>query len=183
MEYVEILSRWIHVGTAIVLLGGSVFTRFVLMPVAATLPDDAHTLLREGVAARWRKFVGIGIGLLLLSGLYNYVVVSVPKHRGDGLYHGLMGAKMLLSLGVFFLASALTGRASAFESLRSNSRRWLGLLILLTALVVAIAGFLKIAAKPTTAEPADNDSAAVTLPASPCDIAGVRIAPSPRYSA
>ncbi len=174
MEYVDILSRWIHVGTAIVLLGGSVFTRFVLMPVAATLPDDAHTQLREGIAARWRKFVGIGIGLLLLSGLYNYVVVSVPKHRGDGLYHGLMGAKMLLSLGVFFLASALTGRAAAFESLRNNSRRWLGVLIVMTALVVAIAGFLKIAAKPTTSGPESGNDAAATLPAEPEHSAGIR---------
>ena len=146
----DLLSRWVHIGTAIVVLGGSVFMRFILMPAAAELPDAEHEALRERVMARWKKFVMIGIGLFLVSGFYNYLVVSLPKHKGDKLYSALIGTKILLALGVFFLASALTGRAAAFDGIRKNSKKWLLVLITLAAAVVAISGVLKIACPPTS---------------------------------
>jgi uncharacterized membrane protein len=141
----DVLSRWIHVGAAIVLVGGSVFTKFVLMPAAKGLQESEHTALRERIMGRWRKFVMAGILLLLLSGFYNYLVVSLPAHRGDGFYNGMMGVKILLAFVAFFLASVLTGRSPRFESLRADSGKWLGVLILVSATVVALAGVLKIA--------------------------------------
>ena len=145
-----VLSRWIHVGTAIVLVGGTVYLRYVLMPAAAVLPDDQHEALRERLTARWRKFVMIGIGLLLLSGGYNYLAVGVPGHEGDALYHALMGVKMLLALAIFFLASALAGRAKAFNAIRETRRKWLAVIVALAAVVVGISGYLKVA-HPTSA--------------------------------
>ncbi len=142
------LFRWLHVGTAIVLLGGSVFMRFVLMPAAEKLPTEAHDTLRGHIRAAWKVFVHAGIALLLVTGLYNYLVVMVPAHKGDSLYHALMGTKILLALAVFFLASVLVGRAAAFEKMRQNLRIWLGLVILLAALIVAISGFLKVRPSP-----------------------------------
>ena len=143
MEELDVLSRLVHVGTAIVVLGGSVFMRFVLMPAAALLPDDHHQALRARVMDTWKRIVMAGIALFLLSGFYNYIV-AIPKHRGDSLYNALMGVKILLAFGIFFLASALTGKASAFDSMRANSRRWLGVIVILGAAIVAIAGFLKV---------------------------------------
>lgn len=149
---VDLLSRWVHVGTAIVLLGGSVFMRWVLMPAADKIPDDAHTLLRGHVLGRWRTIVLIGIALLLVSGFYNYVR-ALPAHRGDGFYHALLGTKIVLSLAVFFLASALVGRSAAFEALRQARKKWLTVLLVLAAGVVALAGAAKVAAKPTPGAP------------------------------
>ena len=160
----DVLSRWIHVGTTIVLVGGSVFMRFVLMPAADQLPEAEHDALRERVLGKWKKFVGLGILLLLVSGLYNYLSVTAPNHKGDGLYHALMGVKMLLAITVFVLASALVGRAAVFAGIRQNRKKWLGILILLAAVIVALAGFLKVAVKPAT--PSDKVpivEAAVTL--------------------
>jgi len=141
---VEVISRWAHIGTVIVLIGGSAFMRFALVPAAAELPDDQHRALKENVFARWRKIVGIGIGLILLSGLYNYVK-AIPEHKGQGIYHGLIGTKMILAFVVFFLASALTGRSEKFESMRQNSKKWLGVLLALAAIIVGISGFAKVA--------------------------------------
>ena len=142
------LFRWLHVGTAIVLLGGTVFMRFVVMPAAARLPEDAHQTLRGHLRATWKWFVHAGIVLLLVSGLYNYLAVAVPRHKGDGLYHALMGTKILLALAIFFLGSVLVGRAAAFEGLRQKARTWLGVLVLLGVLIVAISGFLKVRGVP-----------------------------------
>jgi uncharacterized membrane protein len=141
MEFIDVISRWVHVGAAIVLLGGSTFIRFVLMPSAELLPEAEHQQLRQAVMGRWKRFVMIGIGLLLASGLYNYGTSG----RVGGLYHGLMGIKMLLAVGVFFLASALTGRSARLAAIRKDAKKWLIVLIVMAASVVAIGGFLKVA--------------------------------------
>jgi len=147
---IDVISRWLHVGTAVVLLGGSVFMRFVLMPAAETLPEAEHAALRERVMGRWRKFVFGGIALLLVSGFYNYIR-KIVGHQVDGPYHMWMGIKILLALGVFFLASALAGRSAAFENLRRDRKRWLLVTILLAFLVVAIGGYLRMTPrKPAT---------------------------------
>jgi hypothetical protein len=147
LDLVALLSRWIHIGTAIVLVGGLVFLRFVLSPAAAQLPDEAHARLKELVLATWKKFIHAGIGLFLLSGFYNYLVVQAPLHKGDKLYHALMGTKILLALGVFFLSSALVGRSKAFAGMRSNARLWQGVIVALAALIIGISGFAKVALK------------------------------------
>jgi uncharacterized membrane protein len=135
----------VHVLTAIVLLGGAVYLRCVLMPAAAELPAAEHDALRTRTRAKWKKIVMVGILLLLVSGFYNYLQVQAPAHKGQGVYHMLMGIKILLALGVFFLASVLTGRSAKFEPLRRDPGRWLTLLILLAGSVVAIASTLKVA--------------------------------------
>jgi uncharacterized membrane protein len=144
----DVLFRWLHVGTAIVLLGGSVFLRFVVLPATDKIEGDSAQALRDQIRSIWKFFVHIGVLFLLGSGLYNYLVVMVPKHRGDSLYHALMGTKILLALAIFFLAEALVGRAAAFEGLRRKARTWLVVIILFGAIIVGISGFLKIRGVP-----------------------------------
>jgi uncharacterized membrane protein len=139
----DVLSRFVHVAVAIVLVGGTTFLRFVLMPSARELPDAEHDLLRQRLLGRWKRFVHGGIALLLLSGLYNYMK-QIPSHRGDALYHALLGTKMLLALAVFFFASVLVGSSPTFEKLRQNRAKWLGVLLVLATAVVAISGFVKV---------------------------------------
>jgi len=142
---VDVLSRWLHVMTAIVLLGGAAFQWIALRPAAQQLPDAEHDKLRELIMGRWRKVVMIGIVILLATGFYNYLWVAKPLSSVWKPYHPLMGTKILLALAVFFLASALTGRSPAFAGLRKQMGRWLPVLLLLGAIIVAISGFLKVA--------------------------------------
>ncbi len=147
MLLVDLLLRWAHVGAAIVLIGGAVFTRFVLLPAAAELPDDQHLALKERLRTRWSKIVAGGILVLLVSGLFNYLHVR-GQHKGQAVYHAVMGTKILLALGAFFLASVLSGRSAKFAPLRENSRKWLLVLIGLTGTVAAMGSYLKVAVKP-----------------------------------
>lgn len=159
MEYLSVLSRIAHVATAIVLVGGTVFMRFVLMPAAKELPEAEHDQLRQRLMARWKRVVHGGIALLLLSGLFNYMQ-QIPKHKGDSLYHALLGTKMLLALVVFFIASALVGRSAAFEKMRQNRASWMGLIVLLSALIIGISGFVKVRGlKPKPADPTESRQA------------------------
>jgi len=139
------LTRILHVGTAIVLVGGTFFIRVVLAPAAKELPDAEHDRLRAGIMRTWKKVIHGGIALLLLSGGINYYrVIASQAHKGDGLYHALLGTKILLAIAVFFIASALVGRAPGFEGMRKNMRKWLAVNLVLGLLIVAISGFLKV---------------------------------------
>jgi len=148
IDLVNVTSRWLHVSTAIILVGGTAFIRFVLTPNAEQLPQAEHDRLRELVTATWRKVVRAGILLFLLTGFYNYLVVAVPQHHGDKLYHALMGIKILAAFGVFFLAEALVGRATVFASLRQSRKTWLVVLIVVAFAIVAISSLLRVRGVP-----------------------------------
>lgn len=151
---IDAAARIVHVGTAITLIGGSVFMAFVLHPSASAISDEEHDKLRAGVIGRWKMFVHIGVALFLISGLYNYSRM-IPLHKDQGLYHGLVGTKMILALGVFFIAEALVGKSKAFEGMRQNRGKWLKIIVLLAAVIVAISGFVKVGgAGQAVAEPA-----------------------------
>jgi uncharacterized membrane protein len=141
---VDVISRIGHVGAAIVLLGGAVFSRFVLLPSAADLPDLDHDKLRAGVLGRWKKVVHGGIALLLLTGFYNFFR-ALPGHKGQPLYHSLIGTKIILAFGIFFIASALVGRSSAATAMRKHAKFWVGVIVLFGAMIVAISGYAKVA--------------------------------------
>ncbi len=147
MAWLDVLSRIIHVSTAIVLVGGSVFNLLVVLPALQQQSDESRRSLIDSFTARWKYFVHLGVVLFLASGLYNYMR-AIPMHRGDGLYHALLGTKMLLALFVFFVASALVGRSRGLEKMRQNRVFWLRTLVLVSAVIVAISGYIKVAHPP-----------------------------------
>ncbi|MCH2201137.1 MAG: hypothetical protein MK102_04150 [Fuerstiella sp.] len=134
-----VISRWAHIGCAIVLIGGSAFIWLVLQPVLR----DENAALHDRIRNRWKKFVHPGVLIFLASGIYNFVK-AVPDHRGDSLYHMLIGTKMLLALIVFALASILVGNKPGTQKIRDNARKWLGISLLLSTVIVGISGFVKI---------------------------------------
>ena len=152
LQIVDILSRILHVGTAIVLAGGSVFLRYVVMPAAGPLPEAEHDEFRSRLIGRWKRVVHIGVTLLLVTGFYNYYR-GIGAHEGDSLYHALIGTKMLLAFAVFFIAAALVGRSAKLEGMRTQRGKWLTIAILLVAIIVSISGFLKIRSTKGLASP------------------------------
>lgn len=157
MLILDVLSRLVHVGTAITLVGGSLFMLIVLMPSAKELDDDAHQQLSASVVTRWKRLVHVGVLLFLVSGIYNYMR-AIPNHRGDSLYHALLGTKMILALGVFFLAAALVGRSAKLQPIRDQRAKWLTVTVVLAAIIVGISGFVKV--RGSTAARAEIESAA-----------------------
>ena len=143
MFWIDVVSRIVHIATAITLVGGSVFTLLVLMPSAATLDEANHQSFLTSITGRWKKFVHGGVLLFLLSGFYNYIR-AIPNHRGDGLYHALIGTKMILAMAVFFLAAALVGRSEKLAFIRNKRKTYLTLLVLIAVVIVSISGFVKI---------------------------------------
>ncbi len=87
----------------------------------------------------------------------------MPLHKGDGLYHALIGTKMILALVIFFIASALVGKSQAFAAMRAKRGKWLGILVLLACVIVLISSFVKVRGPATAKETIESSPVEVVL--------------------
>ncbi len=143
--YAALLMRWTHVFAATVALGGGFFLWAVLSPAAqAALGSEEHARLRAAVLHRWRITIHTAIGLLLLSGLFNYLCVMRPAHPSEPAYHALMGVKIAFALATFTMAILVTSRRGVGERLRRAGRFWTGIVVLLATATVLLSGLLHV---------------------------------------
>lgn len=140
MGALDLVMRWIHIGSIVVLVGGAFFKRFVLIPSSDQLTEGDHQLLKQAILSRWKVIVHTLIATILISGFYALVMKIQSK---PPLYHALFGVKLLLALWVFFVASALVGRSAGLEPMRRNLRFWLGLNLAIAAAIIMISGVLR----------------------------------------
>jgi uncharacterized membrane protein len=125
MDLVCLASRWLHIASAVTLLGGSLFA-------LRLLATDAK--LSESVARASKVFLA-AIGGLLVSGLYNFL--SKPAYPPG--YHMVFGIKFLLALHVFAVAF-LVGRPGVEGSKRV---RQLTGLVISGAVILALSAYLR----------------------------------------
>ena len=143
MDVLGIALRWAHIAGAILAAGGAAFIAFVMLPSMACLDEEGRRNLHEQVRRRFSKIYSFAILLLLVSGIYNYVFKEMAAHKGQSLYHALMGVKILLAMVVFFLGSVLLGQSPAFEGLRAKRKLYIRLNLFLIAIIVAIGAILR----------------------------------------
>jgi uncharacterized membrane protein len=103
-EILTALMRWVHLSSAVTLIGGVFYARFVMIPAGHALSADGRKTLDDAASARFRPVVYSAIAGLVLSGIFNYL--SKPGH--SVLFHMLFGIKMLLALHVFSVAILVT---------------------------------------------------------------------------
>ena len=152
MDALLLLLRWMHSFGVVLLVGGLCFTRFALLPALADTEEDSREKLQESIRRKWLPWVIIGITLLLVSGLANFLLFnSTVKSQGWGdgewmkqtSYHAIFGVKFLLALVVFYFASGLVGRGSGTAWIRSDRARWLGVTLGLAVAIIILSGWLR----------------------------------------
>ena len=141
----ELALRWLHIISAVALVGGCFFMRFAGLPGLNAITDADQ---RESAAARmrtaWSKIVMGTSGLLLISGLVNVMrIIGTYGSNFDGPYHALVGIKLLLALSVFALSAILSGRSTLAQQLRQKESLWLTVNLLLAIGVICLAGYMK----------------------------------------
>jgi uncharacterized membrane protein len=134
------LSRWAHIIAAIVLAGGTLFMRFALVP--ALSETSASDEIREAIRKRWMKWVAGAALFLLVSGFYNTFLKAKGFHLA-GIYNGLLGLKILLAFGAFWLSATLAGRSERAKRFRERETHWLNILTVIVLAIVLMAGFMK----------------------------------------
>lgn len=143
VQFFGVLMRWMHITGAVMTAGGTIFGLFVMLPSLRGLENEVRSDIMESVRKRFLMVFMVGMTALVVSGFYNYIVNEIPDHRGQGLYHGLMGAKIVLAMTVFFVGSVLLGRSKAFEGLRRKRRRWMRRNVILLLVILVLAAILR----------------------------------------
>jgi len=151
LDILNLILRFGHIFAAMAAAGGAIFARFALLPSLPELDEATRKTFHDAVRRRWSRVVMISIAVLLISGLVNFVLFfGQYKVWGEtwraayvALYHGLFGIKFILALGIFFIASALAGKAAGLQKIRDNAKFWLNVNIALIAVVVLISGIMR----------------------------------------
>ena len=120
MLAIDVLSRILHVLTAITLVGGSIFTLLVLMPSFRAQGDSPHLGLAVAIIDRWKKFVHGGITLFLITGFYNYFR-AMPLHMvADALRRRTGFDDMMQPLAVAVVGVLVLSVVSVFVGISSD---------------------------------------------------------------
>lgn len=145
MEYVLVALRWVHVLSVVTLVGGLIFQCCVLLPGLKVLSDEQRTALREAMRGTWAKCVMVTAGLILLSGIVNIGITFPRTDFGGpkGLYHGLVGLKLLLAFVILYIASLLSGRSAAAHRFREKEGMWLNVVVFLGIIAICVGGVMR----------------------------------------
>ena len=111
MDYVlPYLARYLHIASAITLMGGMIFAAIAWLPALRTAGADGQSM-SDAIAARFRPWFAAAIAGLLLSGFYNYMRHAAAKDVPT-MYHMVFGMKFLLALHVFAVGWLSLGRGN-----------------------------------------------------------------------
>jgi uncharacterized membrane protein len=107
-EIVLVLTRWLHIASVAVLVGGMLYARVAMFPALKVLPSEERMEVFSRAARRYGRIAVAAILGLLLSGTYTILAFPGRSPR----YHMVLGIKILLALHVFAVAVILaSGRA------------------------------------------------------------------------
>jgi uncharacterized membrane protein len=107
MEILTVLSRWLHIISAVLAIGGTFFMR-VILPLGLAQADPAS---REAVFLRCRRAFKMTVHpcilFLLLTGTYNTMRAWPDYKLNTRLMHGLWGPHMIFGLVAITLSIVL----------------------------------------------------------------------------
>jgi uncharacterized membrane protein len=147
-----ILSRWVHLSFACLLVGGTFFMGF-LVPgaTAAEAGEPASGSINLPIRRGFKMVVHSSVLFLLITGTYNAIMNWPAYWKNIPLTHALFGSHLLLGLIIFVILMVMLSRKQP----RPGERTWLRVTMVLLFLTVLIASSLKYARehpKPQTAE-------------------------------
>ena len=133
-----VISRFIHIISAIFLLGGVFYARRVSTPVLNVLPEDRRMQAAAGAQLSYRSTLFTLVALSLLSGLYNFLQTSHSRQ-----YHIAFGIKMLAVLHIY--ATAILWATSPYGDvdIAGKGKRRLLSITIAGAIVVFISAYLR----------------------------------------
>ncbi len=137
----HILFRYLHISAVILFLGGVVYARQVLSPILGGLPEDLRMQAAAGAQLRYRATLYTLLGLIVVSGLYNFLSYDGPNHGQT--YQIWFGIKILLVAHI--LTSAILWATSPYGDVTvgGKSKRRLAGIGISGLIVVLISAYLR----------------------------------------
>jgi uncharacterized membrane protein len=147
MPALVILSRWLHVVSACLVVGGVFFIRLVLPRGLAILEPDLQTAVLLKTRRAFKMVIHSAILILLITGTFNTFMALRTYNLNPPLLHSLLGLHILLALIAFALALYVLAGPRPPPS----HRKLMALNLIVLLLAVAAASALKWAREKTVA--------------------------------
>jgi uncharacterized membrane protein len=150
--FLPILSRWTHIVTACIAIGGVFFLRIVL-PVGLRAADEiSATAVLLKCRRVFKMTIHTALLLFLISGTYNIVHGWADyKAMDPAIGHSLLGLHLLLGLIVLGI---LMWILAAKQQVPAGYMKWLAVSLGLMLVTVAVASTLKTAREAAIRHPA-----------------------------
>jgi len=144
--WVNVISRWIHIASAVVGVGALAFLGLVLVPAVRRGGPEAAKAVWEAVLPGFGQILHTVILLLLLTGFYN-LSIAMPKAKALGdlksTYHMVIGMKMLLAFILFATASMVAAGGRLAGGFQPKQQRLLSLSLGLAAVILFLSATLR----------------------------------------
>jgi len=128
----DIVMRFLHILSAVTLVGGALLWRFGTIPALEPLSADVKTKVGNAVAAAWRPVILTAMVGVLLSGMYQYMnMKNVPSA-----WHAVIGVKFLGVLHLFAVGFLVTGQNNEKRSRQLTGIVISGVLVIILAAVL-----------------------------------------------
>lgn len=138
MDILTVIIRILHVGSAIALLGGTLYALAVLLPATRLVDEGLRGSLLQLAQRRFYRVAHPAIVLLILTGAYNFWI-NLDAYREVGpISHGLLGVKILLALAILGIIFAQT-----FRVLPGPPARWAALNLTMGTIIIIIAAIVR----------------------------------------
>jgi len=141
----NVFTRWLHLTSAVVGVGALIFWRLVLIPAEQTRDAPGRQKLMGDILPPFRRIVHSALGLLLLTGGYNFWV-AIPKVGAltyRALYHSIIGTKIVLVLVLFGMVTSELSSSPASGNMQEGRRRWVTLIIILALVILFLSAILR----------------------------------------
>lgn len=137
--FLHLLFRFVHIASVVLLVGGVVYSRQVLVPALNDLPEEMRKRAARQAQERFRATLFTLLALIIGSGLYNFL--TGPKHGPT--YQIWFGVKILLVAHI--VAASILWAASPYGDVTADGRgkRRLVSIAVSGILVVLISAYLR----------------------------------------
>ena len=98
-----VLMRWIHIGSAAMVLGGLAMVVFSAGPAHGLMDDPSAAAVIRRIESRYRWVLAAAVVGLIISGVYQWVVFGQAYQGIGAVALGLLSVKVLLATALFAL--------------------------------------------------------------------------------
>lgn len=143
MDILELVFRWLHVLSAVVLAGGTIFVRLSVVPALNKIESASEIF--DAMRPAWARMVMASVLFLMISGVMNIYFKAI-NYQLDVVYLTLLAIKFVLALTIFFLVSLLSGRSDRAAKFRTGTG-WYDITCVGLVALICIASFMKVSSQ------------------------------------
>jgi len=134
-----ILMRWVHIGSAALLVGGMALIVLSAGPARSLMDNQDARGVLQTIEFRFRWVLAAAVLGLIISGVYQWVVFGQDYQQVGALALSLLSVKVLFATMLFALLWAF----QVDSMLHPKAKLWRWMNLSLAVLVVMLAGALR----------------------------------------